>query len=576
MTRELPGRPPLIAGTRVLARLRALGSGRFEGRTLRVLDGPAAKLTGLLQSAPAGYLIDPVNPHADGQWHVAPDDKTSIASGEFVTAIPIAKRDARVTRILGRGDDPGIVSQLSIADYDLPEAFPENVDHAANACETVDVTAALAAGRQDRRTIPFITVDGPDSRDFDDAIWADRDGDGFRLIVAIADVAHYVRPGSAPDREARQRGLSVYFTDRVIPMLPPELSDDLCSLRPGIDRLCVAFDIRIDSAGHQRDIQIQRCIMRSRARLTYDQLQSMYEGAESVPGELPPGLIETLYAAHATLSAEGRKRGALSLERNEYRVSIAPDTRSLTAAPMAPLESHRLIENFMVQANLAAARTMKSRRLPGIFRIHPAPPDPEMVRANLMGEAPVPEKSVLPAASYSSTASAHFALALDAYAHVTSPIRRYADLVCHRALLGEAENDSDRRLSGSLTTHLDLREARAGCATRDAQRRLLGWYLSRQTNRIFTGYVTGETPFGALVSLTEPELTGLLVSDPAVCENMASDLNRISKERPESGMLRHASSGQRIPKKGTAVRVRPIALREATFQCIFALADRQP
>ncbi len=580
MARALPGRPPLSAGTRVLARLKPLGAGRFEGRTLRVLDDAETPLIGLLQPAQAGYRIEPVSSRTRGSWQVDSADTAGSQAGDFVVATPISYRQARVVRTLGRGDAPGTASLISIIGYNLPETFPDDVQAEADACEPVDVAAALNSGRSDLRDIPFVTVDGPDSRDFDDAIWAEREGDGFRLLVAIADVAHYVRPGSALDREARDRGQSVYFADRVIPMLPARLSDDLCSLRPDADRLCVIFDIRLDADGHQTAAQIRRGLMRSRMRLTYDQLQMICDGNEAVPACLSRELIETFRAAHAVLSRQRANRGALVMERSEIRVTTGAEMNTLTLEQASAHESHRLIENFMLQANSAAARLMKDGHLPGLYRCHPAPADPERVRKELLAGTAGRDRHSLPAAFYSSDPSPHFALALDSYAHVTSPIRRYADLVCHRALLDEPEHEAaaPRTPFGDLVDlarHLSFMENRTACATRDAHEKLLALYLSRHTNLIFTGHVTGETPFGALVTLTEPELTGLLAVSPAVSETMASDLNRVSRKYPDRGTFPYPSSGLLCPKKGTAVRVRPAGLRQATFQCIFLFVDTQ-
>ncbi|GEN62104.1 hypothetical protein AOE01nite_03280 [Acetobacter oeni] len=581
MARELPGRPALVVGTRVLARLKPLGSGRFEGRTLRVFNAPALKLTGMLKSSPSGYFIEPLNFRPGTAWSVSPDDISGARAGDFVVAVPVSKTAAFVTRRLGRNDMPDTVSLLSITTHDLPEAFPGDVRVEAAACETIDGSEAVSAGREDLRHIPFLTVDGPDARDFDDAIWAERITGGFRLRVAIADVAHYVRPGSALDREARDRGLSVYFADRVIPMLPERLSDDLCSLRPGADRLCVMFETVIDATGHPQSFRIRRGVMKSRARLTYAQLQQIHEGHKAAPDDLPPDLIKTLYAAHAALSAARESRDILLVERNEFRTTIASDGKTLISGAMPVYESHRLIENFMVQANFAAAREMKARSLSGLFRIHPTPAGPEQVRLAFRAgtsDRAGQKKPLLPNALYSAAPSGHFALDLEVYAHVTSPIRRYADLVCHRVLMGETGIGSPDEASryDCLARHLDAREARAASASREAQDRLLACYLSRQTHLIFAGHVSGETPSGTLVTLTEPGLTGLLVSDVAVCKNMTFDSNRTNKEFHDGGRISQASPGLVFPKKGTAVYVRPVALDVATFRCVFVLADRQP
>jgi ribonuclease R len=388
-----------------------------------------------------------------------------------------------------------------------------------------------------------VTIDGEDARDFDDAVFAEPNGDGFRLIVAIADVAHYVRPDSALDHTARTRGNSVYFPDRVVPMLPEALSNNWCSLRPNEDRGCLFADMTIDREGRKTSHRFGRGLMRSAARLTYEQVQRAHDEGDDLGVNLPH-----LYAAFRALLAARTARGTLDLDLPERKVVLDGNGRVASVAPRPRLDSHRLIEEFMVLANVAAAQELERLHRPCMYRVH-APPSEEKLanlRSFLSGlgislppgdqvhprdldrvlrkvadtpEAPLVNEVMLRSqsqAAYAPDNIGHFGLALPFYAHFTSPIRRYADLLVHRALiaglrLGTGGLDSgDGALFPDMAEHITATERRAQLAERDAVDRYLAAYMADKIGAHFTARISGVTRFGLFVSLAATGASGIV------------------------------------------------------------------
>jgi ribonuclease R len=465
--------------------------------------------------------------------------------GELVAAQPLPARRygpvrLKVVERLGAPDKPGAISLISIASFDIPHVFPEAALAEAAAAVPID-----AAGRADLRNLDLVTIDGSDARDFDDAVWAEPDPDpanpgGWHLIVAIADVAHYVTPGSALDSEARERGNSVYFPDRVVPMLPEALSNGLCSLKPAEDRACLAARLWIDRDGRKQRHQFDRAIMRSAARLTYEEVQAARDGGKRLPIGKPR--LDALYGAFAALDRARTARGALALDLIEYRVVL--DTRGTPVAvePRRRLDSHKLIEEFMILANVAAAEELEARRRACLYRVHDAP-DPDrldmlrealadidvpglglakgqVIRPELFNriltrvagrpEAPVVNDLVLRAqaqAVYSPHNIGHFGLALQRYAHFTSPIRRYADLLVHRALLGESLTIDELEAIGR---HVSATERQAAAAERAALERYRAQLLGGRIGEVFAARVSGVQRYGLFVTLAEIGADGLL------------------------------------------------------------------
>ncbi|MBV1835851.1 RNB domain-containing ribonuclease [Acetobacter estunensis] len=455
-------RPRLAS--RVLARLTSLGPGRFAGRVLRLLDADGGETIGVLRTV-------------DGCCAPEGVDLTDPSAMEGTGSVVMRAPDGRIRRVLGTQDQPATLMLACQLEAGLPEVFPDEVLREAAACQPMDEATARKQSRLDVRELPLLTIDGVDARDFDDAVWAGEMETGLRLVVAIADVAHYVTKDSALDREARRRGHSVYLPDRVVPMLPPRLSEDLCSLRPNEGRPCVLFDLRLSAGGELEGAELRRGFMRSHARLTYERMQAVLDGKEKPPQRIPPAMIGALRAVDRALAAVEVRRGVTRCEDTQ----AVPQFRWENGQPIpycdVSLASHRMIERFMVMANHAAARLMRNAPHAGLFRVHPK------------GQGVNPSR--LPAFA-SPCPAPHHALALDVYTHVTSPIRRYADLLCHRSLFdGVEELEEDR---AALAVHLAATEGRAACVAAVSSARLLTW-CGEVAER--GGHVTNATPSGS-------------------------------------------------------------------------------
>lgn len=553
-----PGPPPhlrldrrdsggLERGTRVLVRI-----GRREGRTWRarlVRRAPDLpdRIVGVVRRTPVGRVIEPADKRLRLEFSIDGDDP-AIATGELVAAAPLAARRferprARILERLGRADGPRAASAIAIALNDIPVEF----SHAALAER---VPMPRLPGREDLRDLPLVTIDGEDARDFDDAVFSDADPerpDGFRIVVAIADVAWHVRPGGALDREARRRGNSVYFPDRVVPMLPERLSNDLCSLRAGQDRPVLVADMRIDAQGNLLGHRFARALMRSHARLTYEQMQAWADGDHSALPEALQAPATRLFAAYRALASARARRGTLDLDLPERQVRLDTEGRVTSILPRPRLDAHRLIEEFMILANVAAAAALERRHRGCVYRIHDQP-SPErldglrdalatlgyrlargqVVRPSLLAQvlawaagkpiAAMVSDLVLRSqalAIYSPDNIGHFGLALPRYAHFTSPIRRYADLVVHRAII-EAFGLGE---GGAAMPHADLvaigedvsrAERRAQAAERAAFERILASHLATQRGGEFRARITGLHRAGVFVALADTGADGLI------------------------------------------------------------------
>ena len=537
-------------GERALARLIRRGSGEIDAEIIRRLGEAAGRIVGIFRRTRDGGEVIPIDRRDKGEYRVLGHDAAGLADDELVVAEELpSRRFARRARIidrLGAANAPGAISRMTIAAFEIPTEFPP-----AALAEAAAARPADPAGRADLRGLALVTIDDSDARDFDDAVWAAPDTDpanpgGWHIVVAIADVSLYVAPGSALDREALRRGNSVYFPDRVVPMLPEALSNDLCSLVPGADRPCLAAQLWIDAAGRKRRHRFERAIMRSAARLTYDAVQAAHDERRDEPGPLAPDRLAALYGAFAALERMRRARGALMLDLAEHRIVLDGDRRPIAVIPRTRLDSHRLIEEFMILANIAAAEELESRHQPCLYRVHDQPdPEklaalrdfldelgipglalakgqvvrPELFNRVLAGAAATPEAAMInelvlraqAQAVYSPNNIGHFGLALPRYAHFTSPIRRYADLVVHRALLAGASSARGGAEALAATgEHISATERRAAAAERAALDRYRASLLGGAIGTVFSARITGVAPFGLFVTLPESGADGLI------------------------------------------------------------------
>jgi ribonuclease R len=534
----------LPLGGRAAASLRRTEGGEFEARILRRLDGDRGRVVGLFRHGRAGPEVVPADRRNRTLYRVPPGEAKGAREDDLVIAETLPARrqgpaQVRIVERLGPASEPRAASLIAIAENDIPTEFPAAALREAAAAMPVD-----ADGRADLRDLPLVTIDGADARDFDDAVWAEPDPDpdnrgGWHILVAIADVAWYVRPGSALDREAQNRGNSVYFPDRVVPMLPQALSNELCSLKPNADRACLAAHLWVDATGRKRRHRFERALMRSQARLTYEEVERARHAAGPLTQRLRP-----LYAAWAALDEARRRRGAIDLDLPEYRVLLDGNGRPASIEPRPRLDSHRLIEEFMILANVAAAEELERLRRPCMYRVHDAP-DPAKLAALgeflddlglpglalAKGQAPKPaifnrilaRAAATPVAAlvnelvlraqaqalYSPANIGHFGLALRRYAHFTSPIRRYADLLVHRALLGEPPLAAAQDFA-EIGAHVSAAERRAVAAERAALERYRAAFLAAAVGQVFAARITGIAEFGMFVSLAGSGADGLV------------------------------------------------------------------
>ncbi len=546
----------LGVGDRALAQLKRLSPDFYEARPIRKLEAGAARILAVFERSGGNGRVRSTDKRHRSELTVLPQNEGGAEPGELVIAelLPATRlglRQARIVARLGDGRDPKAISLIAIYGAELPTEFTEAAVREAEGATVPDLK-----GREDLRDIPLVTIDGPDARDFDDAVWAEPDTDaknagGWHLLVAIADVSHYVLPDSALDRDAYRRGNSVYFPDRVVPMLPEALSNGLCSLKPNEPRACLAYHLWIDAKGNLIRHRLVRGLMRSAARLTYEQVQAASDGApDDLTGPLVTPILQPLYGAFTALLKARTARGTLELDLPERKVVIDDQGKVAAITARTRLDSHRLIEEFMIAANVAAATDLEDRRQPGLFRIHDRP-DPvklEAVRQFIHGlghglalakgqvitpaqltrlltqakglpEAQLISDIVLRSqaqAIYSDRNIGHFGLALRRYAHFTSPIRRYSDLIVHRALIrnwklgpdGLTDNEAARL--AEIGEHISSTERRAAEAERESIDRFTALYLSERVGATFSGRISGVARFGLFVRLDETGADGIV------------------------------------------------------------------
>jgi ribonuclease R len=547
----------VLHGDRVLASVVGIDRrGRRQGAIREVLERRSPRLVGRVVEEHGVVVVDPDDRRLQDML-IPPDERNGARAGQIViaeiTEPPTSQRGpiGRIVSVLGDRLKPSLLVEMAIESHGLPQEWPVDVTRAAEAVEP-RVLPPEYAGRVDLRDTPLVTIDGADARDFDDAVYAEPvRGGGFKLLVAIADVSHYVQPETALDREAYERGTSVYFPGFVVPMLPETLSNGICSLNPEVERLCMVCEMRVSEAGEVTRSKFYSGLMRSHARLTYDEVwRAIGEGDGDTRrgmGKLLPH-IENLHALYKAFDAARKRRGTIEFETSEveYRLDERGEVVSLGAH--ARNDAHKLIEECMIAANVEAARFLARKKIPALFRVHAPPPadkyedlltflreyklklppigevQPRDFAALLKRVSERPEvdlfRTVLlrsqSLASYQPTNQGHFGLALDAYAHFTSPIRRYPDLLVHRAIRYALSGGkpaaylyTESKMT-AMASHCSRTERRAEEAERDVDERYKCAWMEKHVGSEFAGVVTGVTSFGLFVELTESKVSGLV------------------------------------------------------------------
>ncbi len=550
------GDPTLGANDRILVRLSSATDEdfKYEARLIRKIGSGPARILGIYREGSEGGRLVPVDKKSDRESIVAAGDTGGAKDGELVEAEQLGKQrhagliKVKIVEVLGDPMASKSISLIAIHEHGIPDHFPDNVVADAEAAKPVDL-----GERTDLRDLPLFTIDPSDARDHDDAICAIPDQDpknagGHIIWVAIADVAYYVRSNSPLDKEARKRGNSSYFPDRVVPMLPDVLSGDLCSLHEGVDRACLALRIVLNADGKRLDHEFHRGLMRSPASLSYEQAQAAVDGAYDNATEPLKGPIADLFTAYASATKGRSERQPLDLDLPERKIVLSDEGVVTSVAFRDRFDAHKLVEEFMVMANVCAAETLEQKQCPFLYRVHEEPSQEKLQAlretADSIGlqlakgqvlktmhlnkllnaaagteNAEVINMTVLRSmtqAYYGTGNMGHFGLNLRRYAHFTSPIRRYADLIVHRALITAHGWDDDGSQPGDADQMQDTAEwisqteRRSMLAERDTTDRYLAAFLAERVGNEFTGRVSGIAKFGMFVRLDESGADGMI------------------------------------------------------------------
>ncbi len=581
-------KPAPGVGDRLLARLKPAGDGGYEAEIIRRIGRGAHRFLAVYRKTRAGGVAEPVERRTRHSFDIPRGEELSARDGDLVwiEARPHRGRGpvrARVREIAGHIADRASYSLIALASHGVPTEFSAEVLDEAEGAE-----APGLGERADLRNLPFVTIDPEDAKDHDDAVFAARDDDlanegGFKVVVAIADVSWFIAPGGPMDREAARRGNSVYLPDRVVAMLPERLSNGLCSLKEGVDRACLAVELQISRSGRKLSHRFMRGLMRSAAKLSYGEAQRIIEGgpARAAVGEV----VRRLHEAFRARWIERRRRAPLDLDLPERRIVLNDRSEVVRVELRERLDAHRLIEEFMILANIAAAETLEERKVPRIYRVHDAP-DAEKLDAlrdylEGLGYSLAPSGSIRPShfnqilkiagergekemvsevilraqrqAVYATGNLGHFGLNIPRYAHFTSPIRRYADLTVHRALVAAlklgrgAQTEEEAAQLSAIAEKITETERRAMAVERESQDRYLAAFLETRIGEEFDGRIRGVTRFGLFVALDETGADGFV------------PVQSLGPERFEHVESRHALVGVRTGDYyhlGQKVRVR--------------------
>jgi ribonuclease R len=550
-------------GDRVLASVTGVDRrGRREGAIVEVLERRLTRIIGRFGERGGIGYVSPDDRRVLHEVMIPPDAREGAREGQLVVCEIVEPPRhgrppfGRILTVLGDKLTPSLVVEAAIHGHGLPHEFSPAVLAEASAVP-LTVDAATAAARVDLRATPLVTIDGEDAKDFDDAVWCEPNKAGFRLIVAIADVSHYVRPETALDEEAQERATSVYFPGFVVPMLPETLSNGICSLNPKVDRLCFVCDMQVGRDGAVTRSTFYEAVMRSHARLTYSQvwkalapeqaLEGEGEEARAQIGSLMPQ-IERLYQLFQLLAKARAQRGAIEFESSEVRFVLGPAGEVVQAGMLERNDAHKLIEECMIAANVEAARFLLEREIPAPYRIHDRPPEQKYAdlqeflgefglvmppwgkvqprdftalikRIRARPDAALIESVLLRSQSlavYSPDNIGHFGLALEFYAHFTSPIRRYPDLLVHRAIkhaIGGGTAQDFRYAAhdmAQLSLHCSECGRRADEASREVDERYRAAWMEKHVGSEFDGTISGVTSFGLFVELADSKVNGLV------------------------------------------------------------------
>jgi ribonuclease R len=536
-------------GERALSRINKDGDGVWRARVIKKIDAtPDTSLIGVYRANRYGGVVEPTSRKEKNDYIIEKPDSRNAADGDLVRinarpARGYGPRRASVVEVIGRADDPRAASIIAMHTHGVPDQFPEVV------LEEAQKAKAAPAPREDLTSIPLVTIDPEDARDHDDAVFAEKDGNGWRVIVAIADVAAYVRSGTALDREAYRRGNSTYFPDRVSPMLPEHLSADLCSLKENELRETFAVEMFFDAGGHRKKHHFIRGKMRSAAKLAYRQAQDAIDGRpDDKTHPLLDPVLKPLWEAWRAVDRARQNRHPLDLDLPERRVRIGEDGKIASISIRDRFDAHRLIEEFMIQANVCAAETLEAKRTPLVYRVHEEPSEEKIAalgnflptlglkwtkgekitgaRFNrLLAEVKGSENEQLvnemvlrtqAQARYANENLGHFGLNLQRYAHFTSPIRRYSDLIVHRALIRALNVGPDGATEQDLVRleeqaeHVTMTERRSMAAEREATDRYLAIFMADRIGAVFDARIAGVTRAGLFVRIAENGADGFI------------------------------------------------------------------
>ncbi len=604
----------VMHGDRIVARVAGVDRrGRREAAPVEILERAHQRLVGRYHYEHGVGFVTPSNPRLTQDVLVPEEMRDSAKDGQIVVVELIeqpswrAQPIGRIEEVLGEHMAPGMEIDVAIRAYEIPHEWPAEVEAMARRIPE-EVPEEAKQGRVDLRDLPLVTIDGEDAKDFDDAVYVEKKGRGWRLIVAIADVASYVQVDDPLDQEARKRGNSVYFPGRVVPMLPEVLSNGLCSLNPRVDRLCMVCEMEVTYGGNVKSARFYEGVMRSHARLTYTEVAAMVVDGDPELRRRHADLVPHLEEAHRLYQAfrsRREKRGAIDFDTVETKIVFDDQGKIAEIVPVERNDAHKMIEEFMIAANVATAHHLLEAELPALYRVHPAP-DPDRIeelRTFLAefglrlkgGDRPKPKHFAelleevrqrpdahlietvmlrgLNPAVYSPDNVGHFGLAYDAYTHFTSPIRRYPDLIVHRALKHlihrrpREEYPYTRTDMQAIGEHCSMTERRADEATRDATDWLKCEYMMDKVGEVYDGRITGVTGFGIFV-----ELEGIYAEGLVHITALGSDYFHFDP-------VHHRLTGERggqVFRLGDPVRVRVMRVDLDERKIDFELAEESP